>query len=142
MAGRASAPAVEAVGPPGRPTVAEPEILRPLPKTFARSGREPSLSHGAVIEASILARLLGIRLLRLDARIDLVPIDADPIIGADERSSRVPMIATVPMIESDALLVAPGVRGGSSGTLADAAELLERASRTLGEVRRERIAGR
>ena len=35
------------------------------------------LSDGTIIQASILARLLGIRLLRLDAQIALVPADLD-----------------------------------------------------------------
>jgi hypothetical protein len=134
MAGPALASEVEPVRPPGEPTVAEPEILRPLPRTLARFGREPSLSHGAVVEASILARLLGIRLLRLDAHIDMAPVDSDSI--AVERYS------TVPMTELTALPMAPSAVAGSTATLADAAELLQHASRTLGEVRRERVARR
>jgi hypothetical protein len=115
------------------PVAVQPEISRPLPRTFARFVREPSLSHGAVVEASILARLLGIRLLRLDARIDMVPTDSDSIV---ERYT------TVPAIELSASPVAPGTSDEAAGTLADAAELLQHAARTLGEVRRERVAGR
>jgi len=37
----------------------------------AGSGRAATLSHGTAVEASILARLLGIPLLRLDAHIDM-----------------------------------------------------------------------
>jgi hypothetical protein len=122
--------------------VMPPETLRPLPATFARSGRAASLSHSAVIEASILARLLGIRLLRLNARIDMMPIDADRVAVAAERSATMPMTETVPMIGSSALPVVPGAPAGSSGTLADAADLLQHASRTLVEVRRERVARR
>ncbi len=129
-------PAVEPVRPPSDSTVAEPEILRPLPATRARFRREPSLSRGAVVDASILARLLGIPLLRLDAHIDMVPVDSDAILGAAEPYS------TVPMTEPAALPMAAGSVAGSTATLADAAEVLRHASRILGEVRRERVARR
>jgi hypothetical protein len=128
--------AIEPVRPLSDSTVAEPEILRPLPPTRALFGREPSLSRGAVVDASILARLLGIPLLRLDAHIDMVPVDSDPIVGAVERYS------TVPMTEPAALPMAPGTVAGSTATLADATDLLRHASRTLGEVRRERVTRR
>ena len=75
-------------------------------------------------------------MLRLDAHIDMVPVDSDPIVGAVERYS------TVPMTELTALPMASGAVAGSTATLADAAELLQHASRTLGDVRRERVAGR
>jgi hypothetical protein len=88
-----------------------------------------SLSHGAAVEASILARLLGIPLLRLDAHIDMVPIDADHVVGS-------------PIVVFTTLPPAPDVPADPPGTLADAAELLEHASRTLGDVRRERVASR
>ena len=122
------------------PVVVEPEILRPPPASAlsasAWSGRAATLSHGTAVEASILARLLGIPLLRLDAHIDMVPIDSDPVVGPVKRHS------TAPVIELSALSVSSGGSGASSGMLADAAQLLERASRTLGDVRRERVAGR
>jgi hypothetical protein len=129
-------PAVGPVRPPSESTVAEPEILRPLPPTRARFGRERSLSRGAVVDASILARLLGIPLLRLDAHIDMVPVDSDPIVGAAEPYSN------VPMTEPTAVPMAAGTVAGSTATLADAAEVLRKASRTLGDVRRERMARR
>ncbi len=129
-------PTAEPVRPLSESTVVEPEILRPIPATRPRFGREANLSHGVVVDASILARLLGIPLLRLDAHIDMVPADSDPIAGAVERYT------TVSMTESTALPIAGGMVAGSTATLADAAELLRYASRTLGEVRRERVAGR
>jgi hypothetical protein len=72
----------------------------------------------------------------------MMPIDADRVAVAAERSATMPMTETVPMIESNALPVVPGAPAGSSGTLADAADLLQHASRTLVEVRRERVARR
>ena len=63
-----------------------------------------------------------------------MPFDAYPVAGTVERYS------IVPMNELSALPAAPGA--SAAGTLAHAAELLQHASRTLGEVRRERVAGR
>lgn len=117
------------------PVAVQPEIPRPLPRTVAFHGREASLSHGAAVEASILARLLGIPLLRLDAHIDMVPIDADPAVGSLKRYSP-------PTIELSPLPASSGTSAASSGTLAEAAELLEHASQTLGDVRHERVDGR
>jgi hypothetical protein len=121
--------AADPVRPLSEPVAVQPEISRPLARTVSRSGRAPSLSHGAAVEASILARLLGIPLLRLDAHIDMVPIDADDVVGS-------------PMVVFTALPSAADVPADPPGTLADAAELLQHASRTLGDVRRERVAGR
>jgi hypothetical protein len=117
------------VQPLREPVAVQPEISRPLPRTLARSGRAASLSHGTAVDASILARLLGIPLLRLDAHIDMVPIDADQVAGS-------------PMVVVTALPSSPDVHADPPGTLADAADLLQHAAQTLGEVRRERAAGR
>lgn len=119
------------VRPPSEPIAVQPEILRPLPGS-ASSDQAASLSHGAVVEASILARLLGIPLLRLDAHIDMVPTNPD---------STVERYTTVPVMLS-AFSVAPATSSEPAGALGDAAELLQHASRTLGEVRRNRVAGR
>lgn len=118
----------------GEPIAVQPEILRSLPWS-AWPDRAASLSHGAAVEASILARLLGIPLLRLDAHIDMVPIDADPAVGSLKRYSP-------PTIELSPLPASSGTSAASSGTLAEAAELLEHASQTLGDVRHERVDGR
>ena len=72
---------------------------------------EGRLSEGAVVRASVLARLLGIRLLRLEADIALVP--ASP-----------PRLA-----------VAPFAADGGTADLEVAARLLVQASRTLGSGR-------
>ena len=106
----------------------EPEVVRPLPAS-TWSGRGATLSHGAAVEASILARLLGIPLLRLDAHVDMVPIDGDQVVRS-------------PMVLWSAMPPARGVPADPTGALADAAELLQRASRTLAAVRRERVAAR
>jgi hypothetical protein len=84
------------------------------------------MSRGVVVEASILARLLGIRLLRLNAHIDMMPTDFDAI------SDRHPTASTIELSPPSTY----------AGTLADATALLRRASRTLGEVGRERVVGR
>jgi hypothetical protein len=55
----------------GRTTAEQTEIdLRPM-----RPAPRGRLSDGLVVEASVLARLLGLRLLRLEARIAFVPTD-------------------------------------------------------------------
>jgi hypothetical protein len=70
-----------------------------------------------VIRASVLGRLLGIRLLRLEADITLVPADLGSP-SAVGRSTRIVTRSATP--------------DGSRG-LADAVELLAHASRTLDE---------
>jgi hypothetical protein len=133
MTGSVSPMVADPVRPLGEPIGVQPQIFRPLARS-APPGRAASLSHGAVVEASILARLLGIRLLRLDAHIDMVPVESDRQVGPAERYS------TAPVIELTAAPVVPNTSSTSSDTLADAAELLEHATRTLGDVRRERVA--
>ena len=61
--------------------------------------------RGVVVEASVLARLLGIRLLRLDATVVLVPADVTPPSSASyqlprrasARSARVPRARSDPV---------------------------------------------
>jgi hypothetical protein len=96
----------------------------------APSDRSPSLSHGVVVEASILARLLGIRLLRLNAHIDLMPADFRPLAESYPAGQR---YSTTSTTEQNPL-------PRRAGTLADATALLQGASRTLRDVRRERVA--
>jgi hypothetical protein len=78
-----------------------------------------------VIRASVLGRLLGIRLLRLEADITLVPADlgSSPTIGP---STRVVTSTATP---------------DGTGGLAEAVELLAHASRTLDETPRQ-VSGR
>jgi hypothetical protein len=70
-----------------------------------------------VIRASVLGRLLGIRLLRLEADITLVPADlgSSPTIGPSPR------------------VVTGSATPDGTGGLTDAVELLAHASRTLDE---------
>jgi hypothetical protein len=68
-----------------------------------------------VIRASVLGRLLGIRLLRLEADITLVPADPGPPSTVGPSSGVVTRFATT----------------GRSRDLTDARELLAHASRTL-----------
>jgi hypothetical protein len=51
------------------PIIPVDEVAAPI----TLRGRETKPSDGWVIQASVLARLLGIRLLRLDARLDVAP---------------------------------------------------------------------
>ena len=88
-----------------RPVAGDYLTVQPMP-----GGR---LSQGLVVDASILARLLGVRLLRLDARLTFVP--ASPAIHVPGSST--------------ALLAPPG-------SLDDAAKLLAHATRTLADVNR------
>lgn len=86
----------------------------------ARPTTDRRLRDGWVIEASVLARLLRIRLLRLEARIALVPaalaenVDYEPALRWLE----------------------PGTRPTYDGSLSDAADLLSDASRKLAETAR------
>jgi hypothetical protein len=70
-----------------------------------------------VIRASVLGRLLGIRLLRLEADITLVPADlgSSSTVGPSTR------------------IVTSSANPGGTGGLTDAVELLAHASRTLDE---------
>jgi hypothetical protein len=76
------------------------------------------LSDGLVVEASVLARLLGLRLLRLEARISVVPTDFG---GRSEDL---------------------GTLQARRGYLNDAVSLLAHASQTLVEAHRESPAAR
>jgi hypothetical protein len=102
----------------GRTTAEQTEIdLRPM-----RPAPGGHLSDGLVVEASVLARLIGLRLLRLEARIAFVPTDfggpsAD--LGLDLRTLQV-----------------------RRGCLSDAVSLLEHASHTLVEAHRDSPAAR
>jgi hypothetical protein len=79
--------------------------------------------HGVtpvVIRASVIARLLGIRLLRAEAHITLVPADLglSPTVGPSTR------------------VVTNSASTDGTGDLTDAVELLAQASRTLDETPR------
>ena len=72
------------------------------------------LSEGAIIEATVLARLLGLRLLRLEAHVAVLPAHA----RSNPHQPTPGTIQTVP-------------RAPQSGDLREAARLLEHAWRTL-----------
>jgi len=72
------------------------------------------LSNGLVVDASILARLLGLRLLKLDAHITFVPVNL-----------------AIHLPRSSAAVLAP------PGGLDDAVDLLAHATRTLDQVSRD-----
>jgi hypothetical protein len=84
-----------------------------------RAGGATRLSEGSVIRATVLARLLGIRLLRLEADIALVPAG---------------MVALPPVGPPDRLGTTHAHEAGA-GRLSDAVELLAQASRTLSQTR-------
>lgn len=54
----------------------------------ARRNGNKSLSDGVVVEASVIARLLGIKLLRLHAHITLLPADLELITYLDPTGSQ------------------------------------------------------
>jgi hypothetical protein len=76
-----------------------------------------------VIEASVLARLLGVRLLRLDATVVLVPADVTP------RSS-------APYAPPARRIRAAGPSGRTGGVAA-AVRTIDEGARLLNEARRE-----
>jgi hypothetical protein len=87
------------------------------------------LSGGFMVELSILARLLGLRLLRLDARLSCVPAHMDLPAG---------LAGSVP---HDGGLSVPATVSATSGDLDEAARLLGHAGRTIEGVRRASLDG-
>jgi hypothetical protein len=90
--------------------------------------RRKRLSDGTLVEASILVRLLGIRLLTLDATMVLVPADATaaPSAPHDSPADRSARSSGLPPTRSR-----PVGRG-----LADAVRTISEAAEILAEVRR------
>ncbi len=89
-----------------------------------------TFGDGVVIEASILARLLGMKLLRLTAHVTLQPADFERLRYVEpevvEGSTQIGHAAPFQM------LTAPQpANPGQPGTLSDAASLLAHASRTI-----------
>jgi hypothetical protein len=85
-------------------------------------------SDGILVEASILARLLGIRLLTLDATVVLVPADV-PAPSAAPRDSPVRTSAPSPGLP-------PARSGAVGGRLADAVRTINEGAELLAEARR------
>jgi hypothetical protein len=86
--------------------------------------RRRRLSQGVLVEGSILARLLGMRLLRLEATVVLTPADVRTSTGA-RRAARGPSSASPPRRS-----------GGPRRGLADAARDIDEGARLLAQARR------
>jgi hypothetical protein len=107
--------------------VRAPVVLTAVPD------RRRRLSEGVVVEASILARLLGIRLLRLDATVVVVPaaVTAPPS-GPRDRQR----LASAPRAG------VPRTRSGAAGhRLADAVRSIDEGAAILAEARRTGAVG-
>jgi hypothetical protein len=85
---------------------------------MAGHSRDNTLSDGTVVDAVVVGRVLGIKLLRVTARITLLPASAQPIVTLDGSA------------------VAPPL---DRGNLSDAVSLLAHASRTMRDARRNSL---
>ncbi len=79
-----------------------------------------SLSDGVILEATIVARLLGVKLLRVNAHVMLMPADVESVAHLDTRTA----------------LPQPRQRP-DGGTLSDAVMLLAHASETIRDAHRK-----
>jgi hypothetical protein len=78
------------------------------------------LSEGALVEASVVARLFGVRLLRLDASVALAPADVRPAAAPVQAAPR-----SIPRSAPRRASVAPGrCLPEAVRTLSEAAEVL------------------
>ena len=119
-------------GPRRSAHVGVPDVRGRTPVVLtAVPDRGKQLSHGVLIEGSVLARLMGIRLLTLDATVVLVPADVSTPRSVPHRPVRAP-------VPSDA---ATGRRSRATGTrLADAVRSLNEGADLLAQARRIRSA--
>ena len=108
------------------------------PRTLATTGpvaltaipdRRRRLSDGVLVDASIHARLLGLRLLTVDATIVLVPADVAGPSGMDHRAAERP--APRPVAAAPRRSVAAGPR------LAQAVRTINEAAELLADTRRD-----
>lgn len=90
-----------------------------------------STSDGVIIEASIVARLLGLKLLRLHADVTLIPARLEPTATVEQRGLPHATSMARPLAQPTVREVRP-----EAGTLSDAVMLLQRASRTLRDAKR------
>lgn len=90
--------------------------------------RSRRLSDGVIVEAFIRARVLGIRLLTLDASVVLVPADLSAASSADQDP---PLRGTV-----RSPLPAPLRSGAGGRRLAEAVRTLQEGAELLAQVRR------
>jgi hypothetical protein len=89
--------------------------------------RRRRLSDGLVVEASIVARLLGIRLLKLDATVVVVPADVTASSSAPHASPGLaPARVTLPDRRPDA----------AGGGLTEAVQRIDEGAAILAELRR------
>jgi hypothetical protein len=92
----------------------------------AAPDRKRRLSEGALVEASVKARLLGIPLLKLDATIVLAPAEITaPSLAPYERPAR-----------TSARSVSPSRSGAAGHGLAEAVRSINEGAELLAEVRR------
>jgi hypothetical protein len=107
-----------------------PVALRAVPD------RGKQLSHGVLIEGSILARLMGIRLLTLDATVVLVPAD---VTAPQSVPPHRPIRTSVPPDTATGRRSRPGRRSRAAGTgLAEAVRSLNEGADLLAQARRIR----
>lgn len=92
------------------------------------------LSGGAYVAATLVARLLGMRLLTIDAEIALVPADARPLGSADVRPLGSAADAR-PVRTSPRRALATGSRAAGPG-LARAVRTMDEGAELLAEARR------
>ena len=100
------------------------------------------LSGGALVEASIAARLLGMRILTLDATVALVPADVAAATRAIQDRARDGRPGRVSARPSRRVSARPSTdprgRSGSFGPrLADAVRNLDEGAKLLGEAKRK-----
>jgi hypothetical protein len=107
----------------GQRAADEERVSRDTDRVVIRTGR---LSEGFAVEASLLARLLRLKLLRLEATILVVPADATGTLPS--RSGPDPVRA----------LSATGVPASRRGRLADARRCLDEGEALLARARRSR----
>lgn len=107
------------------PIVARPKSDEGSPAKENRSSRGDRSAPSMVIAAFARARVLGLKILTIDAHIVLAPADA----GSDAPSTAAQMKAVTPLVYR------PAPRAGQRTDLAYAVRLLEEGSKSLDEVR-------
>jgi hypothetical protein len=90
--------------------------------------RNRRLGDGVLVDASILARVLGIRLLTLDARVSVLPADV-------RRPSSAPADSRRPRTSARSSSVAPPPSGAIGHGLADAVRAINEGAAILAEAR-------
>jgi hypothetical protein len=90
--------------------------------------RNRRLADGVLVDASILARVLGIRLLTLDARVTVLPADV-------KRASPAPIDSRRPRTSTRSSAVAPQPSGAIGHGLADAVRAINEGAAILAEAR-------